>query len=92
MAVRTQRVEISFSPFVLHLKNQLFLSTSKLDYLAFNRNTIESAQLNITTSQKQDCCVAEEIEEHPDLEMLLKPMHGLLAVPHSDYTELTVLS
>lgn len=90
MAVRTQRVEISFCPFRIISKNKLFLSTSRLDYLAFNRNAIESAQLNITASRKQDYCVAEEVEQH--LEMLLKPAHGLLAVPHSDYTETNVLA
>lgn len=83
-------MEISFCPFHITSENELFLSTSRLDYLAINRNAIESAQLNITASQKQDYCVAEEIEQH--LEMLLKPVHGLLAVPHSDYTEMTALS
>lgn len=56
---------------------------SKLDYLAFNRNAIESAQLNITESWKWDYCVAEAIQKDLGLEPLLKPVHGLVVVPHS---------
>jgi len=56
---------------------------SELNYLAFNRNAIESAQRNITESWKWDCCVAEGIQKDLELEPFSKSGHGLVVVPHS---------